>query len=348
VDQLEEQKRVFQPTALLYLKGAVVHGAGEALGDIEGPWLEVIVPLFEGPSGVPQSWARYWIDGRRVEREWVAIDHHLGRIAGWSAGGGAVALALVLLWAFSRLHRQADDLARANRELLLHTKTAAIGAISAHLIHGLKNPLAGLEGFIAEAPGNEGGDGRSGVAWEEAAETTRRVRRLINEVLDVLRETAADGDYAVPVGELIDAAVSRVNERAVAAEVSITVVPAGQDQAITGNRAALASLVIHNLLENAIEASPSGGEVTLRVERVSGERFRIEISDTGRGLPTAVKQAGFAPVVSTKLGGAGLGLALSHQLARHAGGSLRVIQSDLNGSRFGLELPQESMSALKN
>ncbi len=348
VEALDEVKRVSQPAANLHPQGATVEGAGDALGDLAGPWLEVIVPLYEAESDSPQSWARYWIDGRRVAAEWGEIDRQLARIAGTSAVGGAVVLAVVLLWAFSRLQRQADDLARANRELLLHTKTAAIGAISSHLIHGLKNPLAGLEGFIAEAPDGAGSDDRSGVAWREAAETTRRVRRLVNEVLDVLREMSSAGDYFVPVGEVIEGALSRVEDLALAAEVKLTTVASGGDQEIAGNTAALAGLVIHNLLENAIEASTPGSEITIRVAGLSSTRCSIEITDTGAGLPGTVKSAAFAPVVSTKAGGAGLGLALSHQLARHAGGSLHVIRSDAGGTCFGLELPIGIAAIVKN
>ena len=49
----------------------------------------------------------------------------------------------------NRLVRRAD-LARANEELVFAAKTGAVGAISAHLIHGLKNPLSGLEGYVSD------------------------------------------------------------------------------------------------------------------------------------------------------------------------------------------------------
>lgn len=339
VKQLGVGKRVREPKAILYEQGAKVRGAGDALTGVVGPWLEVIVPLYQDGQEAPHSWARYWIDGRQVVTEWAAIDRQLWIVAGWSGGLGAITLILVLGWAFARLQRQAEDLARANRELLLHTKTAAIGAISSHLIHGLKNPLAGLEGFMAEDPdGNHDGE-RSGEAWREAAETTRRVRRMINEVLEVLRETTDAADYEVPVNEVVAAAGKRVSDLAKAADVTLRISGGRDEVELPGNTAALSGLVLHNLLENAVAATPAGGEVDLTVVAVRADRVCLEICDTGSGLPDAVRQANFAPVVSSKLGGAGLGLALSHQLARHAGGQLKVVKTGRDGTNFSLEVP---------
>lgn len=339
VKQLGQAKRVETPKAILHEAGADFRGAGDALTGVPGPWLEVIVPLFKPGSDESRSWARYWIDGRSVVAEWAEIDRQLWRVGGWSGGVGAVTLVWVLGWAFSRLQRQAEDLARANKELLLHAKTAAIGAISSHLIHGLKNPLAGLEGFMAEEQngGNEGE--RSGEAWREAAETTRRVRRMVNEVLEVLRETASEADYGVPVSEVIESANDRIAEQAREAGVAVRILTEGGTLELAGNTAALSGLVLHNLLENAVAATPPGGAVGLEMEAGRDESVSIRVIDTGEGLPVAVRSADFAPVVSSKLGGAGLGLALSHQLARHAGGQLRVVKSDEKGTIFSLDLP---------
>jgi len=339
VKNLGEAKQVLEPFAKLHGEGTEVRGAGDALAGLAGPWLEVIVPLFGESKSAPESWARYWIDGRNVASEWAEIDRQLLRVAGWSGGIGAVTLALVLLWAFSRLQRQADDLARTNRDLLLYNKTAAIGAISSHLIHGLKNPLAGLEGFMAVEPQADGSDDRGGAAWGEAVETTRRARRMINEVLEVLRETEDEADYMVPVDEVIEAAWRKVGEAA--KKAGVVLINSGKNSEFTlrGNRASLTGLVLHNLLDNAISATPQGGEVRLAVGRGTGGAMSIEVRDTGAGLPDLVQQANFSPVVSAKNGGAGLGLALSYQLARHAGGHLRVVSSGETGTCFGLELP---------
>jgi len=162
---------------------------------------------------------------------------------------------------------------------------------------------------------------------------------MINEVLEVLRETEDEADYMVPVDEMIEAAGRKVGEAA--KKAGVVLINSGKNSEFTlrGNRASLTGLVLHNLLDNAIAATPRGGEVKLAVGRGTGGAMSIEVRDTGAGLPDVVQQANFSPVVSAKNGGAGLGLALSYQLARHAGGCLRVVSSGETGTCFGLELP---------
>src|SRR5690606_31101471 len=97
-------------------------------------------------SGALLGIAHYWMDGGRMTAEFAALDRGLAWQVGMlvligGAGIGAIsALALRRLAAANRkLAEQGEDLSRANQELVLAAKTSAIGAISAHLIHGLKN-----------------------------------------------------------------------------------------------------------------------------------------------------------------------------------------------------------------
>ncbi|WP_221029540.1 sensor histidine kinase [Actomonas aquatica] len=340
VDALATADQVSRATARFHVGSPPAGAAGEALALTPGPWLEVIVPLnLEGETGAG-GWARYWQDGRPAQAELAAVNRQILMVAGWAGGLGAVVLVSGLGWAFARLRRQADDLARTNRELLLHTKTAAIGAISSHLIHGLKNPLAGLEGFMAEEPGENGGDGE---AWREAAATTRRVRGMINEVLAVLQDERDGADYTLTADDVYAAAGQRVEAAVRDAGLTLQMVTVSAEAApgpeVDGRTAGLVGLVLGNLLDNAIAATPRGGTITLRGTMDAGEALCIDVEDTGGGLPTAVREAQFAPVRSSKTGGAGLGLALSGQLARHAGGALTVVRSDARGTCFRLTVP---------
>ena len=339
VEALATDAQVKSPTAWLHDEDGALAGAGEVLARATGDWLEVIVPL-NLAGETTEGWARYWIDGAPVRAELVAVDRQLFAIAGWAGGLGVVVLVTVLGWAFARLRRQAADLSRANRELLLHTKTAAIGAISAHLIHGLKNPLAGLAGFMAEEP-SAGGGAAQGEAWREAADTTRRVRTMINEVLGVLQDVRDGTTYTITAQELLDASRERISDAVAAAGLTACTSINDTDQAVAidGRVAALGGLVIGNLLDNAIAATPRGGQLTLRLRNVAEGFGEWEVEDTGHGLPATVQAAAFAPVTSSKPGGAGLGLALSGQLARHAGGRLELVRTGRTGTCFRLCLP---------
>lgn len=311
---------------------------------IRTPLLEVVVPLTPEHGGPSYGVARYWIDGGALAAEFHGMDHRLFVQALTAFLGASAVIVLLVLWTYRRLaqaHEQlvarSADLARANQELDFAAKTGALGAISAHLIHGLKNPLAGLEGFVAEASVSED-DATRGQARETAMETARRLRAMVNEVVAVLRDEASGGaDYPVPVRETLDAVHARAAATAAAAGVSLTTAPA-IDAELNARTANLASLVLANLLTNAIEAARRGGEVRLQATQTDG-MVEFVVTDTGPGLPPSVRNSLFRPVMSTKPGGGGMGLAISHRLARHAGGELELLRSDPAGTAFRLRVP---------
>jgi signal transduction histidine kinase len=257
---------------------------------------------------------------------------------------GAALVALVLSWAFARLAaanrrlvEQSADLARANQELDFAARTGALGAISAHLIHGLKNPLAGLEGFVAEtATGTP--DATRGEACRTAMETTRRLRALVTEVTTVLRDESEDAaDYSLPVIEVVQGARARALAAAEKADVDISIA-AEPDVRVSARVANLAGLVLANLITNAIEATPRGGSVSVEARR-AGEGMEFLVRDTGPGLPRSMQSELFRPVRSPKRGGGGVGLAISLRLAKHAGGNLELVRSDAGGTEFRLSVP---------
>lgn len=311
---------------------ALEHGTAARLA-----LLDVAVPLHEDAAGGVLGVARYWIEGAAAREELARTDRLLIAQAGAALLVGALLAGtfLRLAEANRRLRAQRADLARANEELDFAAKTGALGAISAHLIHGLKNPLAGLEGYVAD---HADGDRDRGEAWRAAMATTQRLRAMVNEVTTVLRDEDSGGaDYAVPADEVAAAARARAAPLAERAEIELAATAADRI-AIPARAASLAGLVLANLLANAIEAAPRGGRVRLEARAaVGGVEFLV--SDSGAGLPAEVRGALFRPVRSAKRGGGGVGLAISFRLARHAGGELSLVRSDERGTVFRLLVP---------
>jgi signal transduction histidine kinase len=308
------------------------------------PLLEIVAPLVSQTGGEFLGTARYWMTGDATSDELQHLDHSLfGQAAIAFCAGGSV-IGLLMAWTYRRLSaarrqlvEQSTDLVRANEELDFAAKTAALGAISAHLIHGLNNPLAGLEGFVAESATAENAPADP-MSRQTAMETARRLRTLVNNVVSVLRdETSGGADYAVPIAEVVEAAEARTRTMAATAGVSI-VTEITSDPKISARTANLAGLVLANLLTNAIEASQRASTVRLEV-RSQSDRVEFFVADQGSGLPEAVKAALFRPLKSNKPGGGGIGLAISHRLARHAGGELVVLNSGGSGTTFRLTVP---------
>lgn len=318
-------------------------GDPELLTEGGDPLLEVVAPLRHPLDREYVGAAQYWIEGGAMAAEFRRLDRSLWLRAGVAAGLGATFVIAALWWAFRRLraaHRdlqaRSDDLARANHEFSLAAKTSAVGAITAHLLHGLKNPLDGLEGYVSSQPSED--SRAAGEEWRAAMETTQRIRSLINEVLAILREEQAGGArYRISVAELVSIAEEKIRPFAQSCGVSFAA-RRDDDAELPGRRAHLVLLVLDNLLRNACEATPHGGRVTLAATRLGGDVI-FTVDDTGPGLSAAVRERVFQPVTSTKPGGGGIGLVLSHQLAQHAGGYLTLDKSDPRGCRFRLAVP---------
>ncbi len=332
----------FHPAAPLeYYLGATLAARVAAAS---APLLEVLVPLRATKGGPVLGVAHYWMDGAPVAAKFAAVDRGLLWQVGLIVALGSAGIALVAGWTLRRLaatnrvlKRQGEDLERANRELVLAAKTSAIGAISAHLIHGLKNPLDGLEGFVTDTTSQGGAP--DGVAWREAAETTRRLRTLVNDVVAVLRDEAAGAGCQVGLRDVVNDVLHKFACDAERNGVQLTAIAQPPDITLDTRVAHLAGLVLANLLGNALEAAPRGSAVTFAAGCSSGE-IEFKIEDHGPGLPAAVRKHLFRPLRSTKPGGSGIGLAISHQLARHVGGRLELVRSSDEGTVFRFVVPQ--------
>jgi signal transduction histidine kinase len=302
------------------------------------PLLEVCVPL-HAEGGSLAGIAQFLVEGHGLAAEFARLDRLLATQALLAFTAGGTILAVALAWAFRRLRRahqlltqRTGNLARANQELALAAKTSALGAVAAHLIHGLKNPLAGLQNFVAARglmpESSEAAD------WDQAVASTRRMQTMINQVVGVLREEQAGTAYEVTLIELESIVRNRVQPLAREHGVGFTSVV--QAQAALPNRVAnLVALILVNLAENAVQATSGGKAVNLSFRRIE-TRLVLEVRDEGSGFPADTPL--FMPCRSAKEGGTGIGLALCKQLANHLGAELELTTSTPAGCVFALSL----------
>jgi signal transduction histidine kinase len=101
--------------------------------------------------------------------------------------------------------------------------------------------------------------------------------------------------------------------------------------------------VLINLLKNALEAMPGGGEITI-TSRVKGTNAEISVSDTGAGLAPEVAGNIFQPYFTTKEKGTGLGLAICQNIMAEHGGCLFADSPPGRGATFTIQLPLQETS----
>lgn len=295
------------------------------------PLVEVIAPLV-GEAGNTTASIQYWLDGAEVATEFSHLDQQLLLLGLLFIFGGGTLVSVVFLYARNRLIGMAEllserneSLERANEELARAARTSAIGSVSSHLFHGLKNPLAGLKAYLQVTAKDE-----------EAVALTDRMQSLINETLGVLREENATPETNLSFDEVMELMRQRLGAISSARKHEITLSGAGSGS-FPSRKVQLLLLVLRNLVENAVEASPEKSPVQVRVEGAY-DRLAIEVHDSGTGLPASIRENLFEPVISTKSGGTGIGLAISATLARHIPADLELLESSASGTIFSLKL----------
>jgi signal transduction histidine kinase len=93
-----------------------------------------------------------------------------------------------------------------------------------------------------------------------------------------------------------------------------------------------------NLIDNALEAMPDGGTLTLRVSS-GAERVRVEVVDSGRGIPKVELANVFDPFFTSKMAGAGLGLTMVHRIVTRHGGDVDLTSAVGSGTTLVVTLP---------
>lgn len=296
------------------------------------PLVEILVPLTDD-SGTVIAAIQYWLDGTTIKAEFAAIDRHLLLMGTLFILGGLTIFTVVFMAARRRLLSMAElienrnrALEEANRELALAARTSAIGSVASHLFHGLKSPLAGLKTYLKVVTRDK-----------EALAITDRMQSLIEESLSVFREEDTGPDSVLSLEEFRDLARNRLAPGD-PQETSRLFLKVSGDASIPAQKAQLLLLMLRNLVDNALEASPEEAPVTVAFEGQPAA-LSARVIDSGPGIPEKIRQNLFDPVTSTKLGGSGIGLAISSVIARHIPARLELLKSGPEGTTFHIEMP---------
>jgi two-component system, NtrC family, sensor kinase len=241
----------------------------------------------------------------------------------------------------------AASLDRQRQELLRAERLAAVGRISAHITHEIRNPLNAIglnTELLAEeierlAP--ESTSDRS--TAEEARALVEAIGREVDRLNGVAEEylrfsrlpkrQLAHEDLNEVLGGLLDflepeMAAARVELR----RELVSLLPPVQ-----GDESQLRAAFL-NLLRNSREAMPTGGRVTIRTRSLAGW-VGVEIEDTGGGIPPGEMPRIFDPFYSTKERGTGLGLAFTQQVVQEHGGTIVCRSQAGKGTVFEVRLP---------
>ncbi len=237
------------------------------------------------------------------------------------------------------LTRTTQRLTDANVQLERSDRMASVGRLAAGVAHEIGNPLAallGLEDLVLDG-GLDASSQRDFMV--RMKKETERINGVVRDLLDFARADQHDAEPSAQVKEVFDDVVSLVKPQKELRDVTIAVdVDLGLSVELGASRL---TQVILNLVLNAAGAlAGQAGTVRLRA-RKDGAFARIEIEDTGPGVPAHMREAIFEPFVSTKAAGEGTGLGLSvcRGIVAGAHGTITVDETYDRGARFVVELP---------
>lgn len=235
------------------------------------------------------------------------------------------------------------DLQRAEEQVRRSERLAALGQLTAGLAHELRNPMgtikASAELLAAKvAPENA-------IARELAGYVSTEVDRtnsLITRFLEFARPLKLRLQ-PVAVNDLLDQVVGRLSRLQTEHGVDVhkNFAP---DVPVCEIDTELMERVFINLIQNAIEASPSGSAVTIKT-RALPDGAEVAIIDRGNGIDPAHRSQIFNPFFTRKPNGVGLGLAIAAKIADEHGASLTVETELGKGSIFQLVIPRKPTAA---
>ena len=236
-----------------------------------------------------------------------------------------------LVESYHRLFALREQLASAEQ-------LASVGQTAANVAHQVGTPLNLISGYVQLLKEELGPStphaARLAIIEEQIAKVTTTVRTLLDRSRPVGRKTRTTA------GELVSRVVEVMLPNLSAARIVHEIDLSAGDTPILVD-ATNFELSLLNLMTNAVDAMAKGGTLRIRVVDGPANRVRIEVADTGHGIPDHLLPRIFDAWVSTKKPGrgTGLGLAIARDVISAHGGTISVVSKEGAGTTFTIDLP---------
>ncbi|MDN3511034.1 MAG: ATP-binding protein [Candidatus Jettenia sp.] len=244
----------------------------------------------------------------------------------------------------TKINEQLND---AQERLVRSEKLAAIGKLASGIGHELRNPLGCIKNALFAIrkktlptgmfPDNQ----RINQLIEIVEKETERSIKIVNDLLEFSRTTKPTVS-PTNIHSLIESSLSRFTipekiKRTVCIEEPLPLIAVNATQI---------EQVFINLIQNACDAMPMGGLLTIHAQKENSS-LTVTFTDTGYGIPDTIKNKIFDPLFTTKPKGMGLGLAISFNIIQRHGGNIDLKSKEGEGTSFIVTLPTEKASGTK-
>jgi two-component system sensor kinase FixL len=239
---------------------------------------------------------------------------------------------------FTGIIRDITEYQEMEARVLHSERLAAVGNTVTHIAHEIKNPLLVIGGFARQLLKTQGLDDKARQKLSIIATEVSHLEEMVAEMREFVRRPPAQKSQG-QLGDALRAAVELFQDTLAEHRITVRWVEETPLPPVTFDAKQVHQVLI-NLLKNALEAMPQGGEITI-TSRVKGTNAEVSITDTGGGMSPEVSENIFQPYFTTKEKGTGLGLAICQDIIQEHGGCIFADSSPGRGSTFTIQFPLE-------
>ncbi|HEX9078487.1 MAG TPA: ATP-binding protein [Desulfuromonadaceae bacterium] len=219
-------------------------------------------------------------------------------------------------------------------------RLASIGEMAAGIAHEIKNPLAGISAAVAIIKDDLITEDPRFEILEEVLQQVQRLDKTVNDLLFFGKPSVPEFS-CIDINEVITKTCKFASQHRGLLHIEKRLELAPDLPTVYADRKQMQQVFL-NVILNAFQAMANGGTLTIATclsPRQERTFVRIDVADTGPGIPPQILEKIFTPFFTTKAQGTGLGLPICCKLVELHNGEIKVTSDDRNGTVFTIELP---------
>lgn len=238
------------------------------------------------------------------------------------------------------LRVEMQKLADRQEAIVESEKLAAVGRIASHMAHEIRNPLVTMGGYarrIMQMPKDKSKtSSKIDASAEIILKECERLEKTLSNVMDFSRPAKFIKEFS-NVNDIINDTVNLLKNIFQEKKLKLNMELSDEIPLVKSDFNQMKQVML-NLLQNAIDATPGSGTITIYTG-IEGDAVVIKIRDTGSGIDEEDPNIVFEPFFSTKNTGVGLGLAIVKKIIKDHNGSIRASNREESGTEFVIRLP---------
>jgi signal transduction histidine kinase len=239
---------------------------------------------------------------------------------------------------YNRIEEAHSSLREARERLVHGERLAAIGEMAANLAHELKNPLITIGGFAGRLLKGLPDESREHLYADTIVKEVCRLEKMLSDILAFSRKPTicySNCDLGEILQDCFRSCATTLEDQGIRLTANLE----ESHWPLLGDAHQLKQVFL-NLILNACETMPGGGQISVHVESLPQERkaVLVRVSDTGGGIPPEMLSQIFNPFFTTKRHGTGLGLAIVNRILLNHNGRVEAA-NNASGAVFSVTLP---------